>query len=180
MPVPFAGSTRTWPHWTGAFERIAQHDRHVARLRLAHIREHALLLLLFRALRNVRIEHADADVEQLGLGHLDGCLGRRDAFHRSLVLHDATAEQHRSGRQRDRRRGPSTRARRRSRRALLVLPVLFPQPFTELGVRFLHGSFAQLPRHDVVILAVGYVCRDGRRSGATASATTTDSAAATA
>jgi hypothetical protein len=63
--------------------------------------------------------------------------------------------------------------------ALLVLPILFPQPFTQLGIRFLHRSLAQLTRNDVVVPAIRYVGWHRVRAGATkrtAAADTTSAA----
>src|SRR6185295_16639474 len=53
-----------------------------------------------------------------------------------------------------------------SRRALLVLPVLFPETRAQLRIRLLHRGLAKLPRNDVVILAVRNVGRNGTRAAA--------------
>jgi len=58
-----------------------------------------------------------------------------------------------------------------SRRALLVLAVLFPQPLAQLRVRLLHRGLAQLARDDVIVATVRDIGRHGVRPGAAGGST---------
>ena len=166
MPVPSGGNTRTWPHSPRAFERVAEDDRHVARFSGPDLGEDAFLFLFLLVGRHVGVEQAHADVEQLVLRHLARRLLRRHALDRALLLDHAAAEQRR---RRDERRncqhGASNVQIVGSLRALLVLPILFPQPLPEFRVRFLHRRLAQLPGDDVVVAPVRNVRRNRGRPG---------------
>ena len=82
-----------------AFERLAQQRRDVARFGLAQVGIDALLgqrlFVVLDVLRNARIEDADADVEQLGLGNVHRGLLGLDLRNGLGFAGDATGERER-------------------------------------------------------------------------------------
>ena len=91
--------TRTAPHCAVSSSVARSSVGHVARFGLAQVGIDAFLgesfVVVFDVLRNARIEHANADVEQLGLGNVHRGLLGRDLRDRLGLAGDAAREQHR-------------------------------------------------------------------------------------
>jgi hypothetical protein len=92
------GITRTAP-LGGGFGRLTQQCRDVARLGLAQVRIDALLgqrlFIVLDVLGNTGIEHANADIEQLGLGNVDDRLLGLDFRNGLGLAGDAPGERQR-------------------------------------------------------------------------------------